>query len=388
MKQGWEIKKLGEICKVIAGQSPEGKYYNSEGNGLPFYQGKKEFCEKYLGVPSTWTTYITKEAEAGDILMSVRAPVGPVNFSTQKICIGRGLAAIRVGKVIDNEFLFNYLLKHENEIEGNAGAVFNSISKKQIELIEIPLPPLSEQQRIVSILDKVFAAIDKAKANAEQNLKNAYEVFDSYLKGVFEDQKDKWVYEKLGDVCDTGAGGTPLKNHKEYYEGGDIPWLRSGEVNKKDIIESELYITEVGLKNSSARLFPLNTVLIAMYGATAGQVGILRFRCSTNQAICGILPNSVFIAEFLYYKFIAGKELLVSQAVGGAQPNISQIKIKNTHVPIISIKEQQSIVNKLDALRAETQKLEAIYKKKLDCLEELKKSVLQKAFAGELIEDV
>lgn len=388
MKQGWEIKKLGEICKVIAGQSPEGKYYNSEGNGLPFYQGKKEFCEKYLGVPSTWTTYITKEAEAGDILMSVRAPVGPVNFSTQKICIGRGLAAIRVGKVIDNEFLFNYLLKHENEIEGNAGAVFNSISKKQIELIEIPLPPLSEQQRIVSILDKVFAAIDKAKANAEQNLKNAYEVFDSYLKGVFEDQKDKWVYEKLGDVCDTGAGGTPLKNHKEYYEGGDIPWLRSGEVNKKDIIESELYITEVGLKNSSARLFPLNTVLIAMYGATAGQVGILRFRCSTNQAICGILPNSVFIAEFLYYKFIAGKELLVSQAVGGAQPNISQIKIKNTLVPIISIKEQQSIVNKLDALRAETQKLEAIYKKKLDCLEELKKSVLQKAFAGELIEDV
>src|SRR5690554_8205744 len=109
MKQGWEIKKLGEICKVIAGQSPEGKYYYSEGNGLPFYQGKKEFCEKYLGVPSTWTTYITKEAEAGDILMSVRAPVGPVNFSTQKICIGRGLAAIRVGKVIDNEFLFNYL---------------------------------------------------------------------------------------------------------------------------------------------------------------------------------------------------------------------------------------------------------------------------------------
>ena len=141
MKQGWEIKKLGEVCKVIAGQSPEGKFYNSEGNGMPFYQGKKEYGEKYIGEPTTWTTKITKEAEAGDILMSVRAPVGPVNFSTQKICIGRGLAAIRAGKNIDKEFLYNFLIKHENEIEGNAGAVFNSINKTQIENIEILICP-------------------------------------------------------------------------------------------------------------------------------------------------------------------------------------------------------------------------------------------------------
>ena len=177
MKQDWEIKKLGEVCKVIAGQSPEGKYYNANENGLPFYQGKKEFNKKYIGAPTTWTTKITKEAEANDILMSVRAPVGPINFSTQKICIGRGLAAIRASKLIDEEFLFNFLLKHENEIVGNTGAVFNSINKSQIENIKIPLPPLPEQKRIVTILDKVFAAIAKAKANAEQNLKNAKELF-------------------------------------------------------------------------------------------------------------------------------------------------------------------------------------------------------------------
>lgn len=382
MKKGWEIKTIGDVCKVIAGQSPEGKFYNNIGSGIPFYQGKKEYGEKYIGAPTTWTTKVTKEAEANDILMSVRAPVGPINIATQKICIGRGLAAIRPTKLINKEFLYSYLLKHESEIVGNAGAVFNSINKAQIEAIKIPLPPLPEQQRIVAILDEAFAAIAKAKANAEQNLKNVKELFESYLQGVFEN--GNWAEKKLSDLSDTGAGGTPLKSHKDYYQGGNVPWLRSGEVDKKDIFECELLITEKGLKNSSARLFPKDTVLIAMYGATAGQVGILRFECSTNQAVCGILPNKNIIPEFLYYKFMAGKQALVDQAVGGAQPNISQIKIKNTLVPFISLKEQQTIVKKLDALSAETKKLEAIYHQKISDLEELKKSVLQKAFSGEL----
>ena len=147
--KNWEVKKLGEVCKVIAGQSPEGKFYNSEGNGMPFYQGKKEYGEKYIGEPTTWTTKITKEAESGDILMSVRAPVGPVNFATQRICIGRGLAAIRAGKYIDKEFLYNFLIKHENEIEGNAGAVFNSINKIQIENTVLSL--LDQRRNIAAI---------------------------------------------------------------------------------------------------------------------------------------------------------------------------------------------------------------------------------------------
>jgi type I restriction enzyme S subunit len=206
MKKGWEIKTIGDVCKVIAGQSPEGKFYNDNGNGMPFYQGKKEYGEKYIGEPTTWTTKVTKEAEANDILMSVRAPVGPINFTTQKICIGRGLAAIRASKLIDKEFLFNFLLKHENEIVGNTDAVFNSINKAQIEAIEIPLPPLPEQQRIVAILDEAFAAIAKAKANAEQNLKNDKELFESYLQGVFENGKEKWEEKLLDEVCEFRNG--------------------------------------------------------------------------------------------------------------------------------------------------------------------------------------
>lgn len=185
MKKNWEVKRLGEVCEVIAGQSPEGKFYNDKGNGLPFYQGKKEFTEKFLGEPTTWTTSITKEAQKGDILMSVRAPVGPVNFSTGRICIGRGLAAIRATKLIDKEFLFNFLVKHECELVGNAGAVFNSINKAQIENILIPLPPITEQKRIVAKLDALSVETKKLEAIYQKKLDSLDELKKSILQKAF-----------------------------------------------------------------------------------------------------------------------------------------------------------------------------------------------------------
>ncbi|MDA8428224.1 MAG: restriction endonuclease subunit S [Geobacteraceae bacterium] len=160
--------------------------------------------------------------------------------------------------------------------------------------------------------------------------------------------KSVWQWKKLGDVCKSGSGGTPLKAKKEYYKGGTIPWLLSGEVSQGDVRAATNFITQKGLDNSSARIFPKNTVLVAMYGATAGQVGILRFEAATNQAVCGILPNSQFVPEFLFYFLLSRKDELVSQASGNAQPNISQIKIKNTDTPIVPLPEQQRIVGILD----------------------------------------
>ena len=160
--------------------------------------------------------------------------------------------------------------------------------------------------------------------------------------------KKGWPWKPLGEVCKTGSGGTPLSSQKEYYEGGNIPWLLSGEVAQGNVRESKNFITKAGLENSAARLFPKDTVLVAMYGATAGQVGILRFEAATNQAVCGILPNDTFVPEFLFYFLLAKKDELIAQATGNAQPNISQIKIKNTEVPVPPLAEQQRIVGLLD----------------------------------------
>lgn len=146
--KGVEMIELGKIAEVTAGQSPEGKYYNEINDGIPFYQGKTEFGDTFLGEPKVWTTKVTKLAMEGDILMSVRAPVGPVNITKEKICIGRGLASIRA-KNIEQIYLFNFLRSIQNEITGNGGAVFDSINKSQIERIIIPMVSIEAQKEII-----------------------------------------------------------------------------------------------------------------------------------------------------------------------------------------------------------------------------------------------
>lgn len=189
-----------------------------------------------------------------------------------------------------------------------------------------------------------------------------------------------WPTVPLGELCQTGAGGTPLKLHKDYYEGGTIPWLLSGEVNRKDIESASSFITKKGLDNSSAKIFPPGTVLVAMYGATAGQVGILRFEAASNQAVCGIYPGEKFVPEFLFHLLSHRKDELVAQASGNAQPNISQIKIRSTPVPVVPIAEQRRIVAILDEAFASIAIARANAEKNLQNARELFKSELEVIF--------
>jgi type I restriction enzyme S subunit len=375
MKKGWEIKTIGDVCKVIAGQSPEGRFYNNNGSGTPFYQGKKEYGEKYIGEPTTWTTKVTKEAEANDVLMSVRAPVGPINFATQKICIGRGLAAIRPTKLIDKEFLYSFLLKHESEIVGNAGAVFNSINKAQIEAIEIPLPPLPEQQRIVAILDEAFAAMAKAKANAEQNLKNAKELFESFLQGVFEN--GNWETKKLNEITEV-----------KYIPEG-IPFVTQKNIRQDGLSFADTkFITDTDHEKFYKRSnVTYGDILISMIGANRGMAAIVDDKRIFSIKNVGLIKESENInKQFLLYflKSSLAMKYVLYMSNGGAQEFIGLTALRSFPIPYPPLKEQQIIVQKLDALSVEAKKLEAIYNQKINDLEELKKSVLQKAFSGEL----
>ena len=191
--------------------------------------------------------------------------------------------------------------------------------------------------------------------------------------------KEGWTYKKLGEVFKTYAGVTPSKANKANYINGTIPWLRSGEVCKKYITESELYISEEGLRNSSAKYYPINTVLIAMYGATAAQCGILKFEATSNQAVCGVLPQKDFLPEFVYSYFVYIKDALAAQAQGGAQPNISQEKIKNVYFPCIPLSEQKLIVSRLDAAFSHIDELKANAEKQLSEARALFQKSLAKA---------
>ena len=182
--------RLCEAAEVIAGQSPPGESYNGAGIGTPFYQGKTEFGEVFIGEPTKWTTDPRRFADEGDILMSVRAPVGPVNLATSRVCIGRGLAAIRPKKDrLLTTFAFYLLRSLEPEITGNAGAAFASINKRDVENIQIPLPPLEVQKDIVAGIDGYQKVIDGARA-----------VIDNYSPHIPIDPD--WPMVELRHICE------------------------------------------------------------------------------------------------------------------------------------------------------------------------------------------
>jgi type I restriction enzyme M protein len=179
------IKNLSEIAYIISGQSPKSEFYNEISQGLAFYQGKLEFGDKYIFHPKVWTTKVTKESIKNDILMSVRAPVGDVNINPfNKICIGRGLCAIRVKDKVSQEYLFAYLksIKSEIQNDGNNGAIFNSITRLQVENIKISLPPLEEQKKLVQQIKKIEKEIEKKQSEINNIPRQKEKILDRYLK--------------------------------------------------------------------------------------------------------------------------------------------------------------------------------------------------------------
>jgi type I restriction enzyme S subunit len=183
-----------------------------------------------------------------------------------------------------------------------------------------------------------------------------------------------WKNCRIEDFCTTASGGTPLTTRRDYYEGGHIPWLRSGEVAQGRVRHAEISITQAGLDNSSAKLFKKGTILVAMYGATAGEVGVLEFESATNQAVCGVTPGPSVDGEFLFQALLLRKPALIKMAGGGAQPNISQEIIRNFKIPLPPLAEQRKIAEILRTWDEAIETAEAELKAK----QERKRGLMQK----------
>ncbi len=371
MKNGWPVKALGDVADVIAGQSPEGSYYNTTGDGLPFYQGKKDFGERFIGRPTTWTSQTTKVALEGDVLMSVRAPVGPVNFATEKSCIGRGLAAIRSGSDLDDNFLFYFLRSKQDEISGTEGAVFASISKTQIQKIKIGLPPLPEQQRIVSILDEAFGGITTAKANADTNLQNARALFESHLQSVFTQRDTGWV-ETTADRISTNLDSKRVPITKSDRTSGEYPYYgASGIVDYVGdyIFEGDTLLVSEDGANLLARSTPIAFSVSGKYWVN-NHAHILKFEHMATQRFVEFYLESIKLDEYIR---------------GAAQPKLTQKALNSIPIAIPkSVEAQAKIVESVESLQQETQRLAALYQRKLAALEALKQSLLHQAFTGQL----
>lgn len=194
---------------------------------------------------------------------------------------------------------------------------------------------------------------------------------------------ENWVWVRLESVASWGSGGTPSRKHEEYYN-GDILWIKTGELNNGWIYDTEEKITDEGLKKSSAKLFPPYSVLIAMYGATIGKVAILGVPATTNQACACAVCNQSLLYMYLFYYCISQKNVFIEKGKGGAQPNISQIILKQHPIPLPPLSEQQRIVERIEELFAKLDEAKERLQEAADSFAVRKAAILHKAFTGEL----
>lgn len=356
-------RPLGAHALVIAGQSPEGKFYNQVGDGLPFYQGKKDFGDRELMPPTSWTTQTTKEALAGDILMSVRAPVGPINFAKERVCIGRGLAAIRSRDGLDRDFLFYQLLGMQKEIAGKEGAVFASINKAEIQALPIHVPSLPEQRRIVAILDEAFEGIANANAKAEKNLNSAREVFESHLASVFSARNEGWADKQLHSICQRITVGH-VGSMASLYKPAGIPFLRSQNIRPFSVsMQNLVFIDEefhAVLGKSSLQAGDVAIVRTGYPGTAAVIPSSLGVANCSDLVI--VRPGPEIDAHFLcaFFNSAFGKSMVSGKVVGAAQKHFNVGAAKDVLLHLPPLAEQQAIVVKADELRDETDRLEGL----------------------------
>ena len=379
--KGWKKVKLGEVAEINMGQSPKSEFYNTEGKGLPFLQGNRTFGYRFPKI-DTYCTNPIKIAKKGEILFSVRAPVGDINIANQDICIGRGLAALKA-KNDNNIFLF-YLLNYFKEeiLNSEAGTVFGSINKNDLKNLEILLPPLEEQKAIASVLSSLDDKIDLLHRQNQTLEKMAETLF---RKWFIEDAKEDWEEGTIGQLISVQSGFA-FKS-KDFKNNGidhviKIKNIKGGIINLED---TDFIDSKVAEKIGKQFQISSGDVLIAMTGAEIGKLGIVpntNKKLWLNQRV-GLLKEKYPFARFLAYlqlKSDYGQEHITNTAGGSAQPNISGEGIENCGFPKISEEQIISYSKQVGELYTKV-----IYNLgQIRTLEKLRDALLPKLMSGEI----
>jgi type I restriction enzyme S subunit len=394
MKEGWEIKDLGDVCHFQNGFAFKSKTFKEYGEPvvrITNIQNDTIDSKGFVYIDrNDYNKDLSKyEVKKGDLLIAMSgATTGKIGIhhTEQVLLLNQRVGLFKPQETLNKQFLYYFLsTKVEESLSISAGAAQPNLSTEQIKSFKIPVPPLSEQQRIVSILDQAFAAIDKAKVNAEHNLKNAKELFESHLQGIVTNG-NKWEKKTLAQISKTFGRGKS-KHRPRNWEGlygGKYPFIQTGDIRNCNhfITEYTQTYNEVGLAQS--KLWPSGTICITI-AANIAETGILTFDSCFPDSVIGIVVNEKLAdRDFVEYLLQSFKVRIQSLGKGSAQANINMGTFENELFPFPPVQEQKAIVDKLNKLAIECNKLEEIYIKKSNDLEELKKSILQKAFAGEL----
>ncbi|MBI3320327.1 MAG: restriction endonuclease subunit S [Candidatus Omnitrophica bacterium] len=376
--------RLGEVCEIIAGQSPPSETYRKRPEGLPFFQGKADFGIRH-SVPSTWCVSPTKIAEPGDILISVRAPVGPTNVADVKCCIGRGLAAIRPGNMAEREFILAALRLYEPRLASlGSGSTFSAIKREDLESLELPLPSIAEQQRIAAIVGEQLAAVERARSATEAQVEAAKALPAAYLRAVFNSPDAQWWPKtRLGEV---------IRQRQEIVHPHDRPNGRATFVGLEYIERAtghrigslDLEMSE--LTGRKPRFYKGDVV----YGYLRPYLNKLWVAecdglCSVDQYVYTVDQKKAdifFIASFMRSPVYLERAPI--NVTPGYLPRIRTEEVAGVELNLPPLPEQRRIASQLSAQMASAERLRRTLAEQLDVIDALPTALLRRAFRGTL----
>ncbi|EFX90703.1 type I restriction modification DNA specificity domain protein [Actinobacillus ureae ATCC 25976] len=338
-----EEYKLQDLISIKNGK----KYDHLNKGNIPVYGsgGIMTYVDDYL-----------YDGEA--VLLPRKGTLNNIMYSKGKLWTVDTMYYALVNEKADPYYLYAYL-SQLNLSALDSGSTLPSMTSTAYYSIPVKLPNKKNQQKIAQVLsslDRKIALNQQINAELEKMAKTLYDYW--FVQFDFPDENGNpykssggemvyhpelkrevpkgWEVKQIKDIAKTGSGGTPKSTIAEYYENGDIPWINSGELNNPFIIATENYISQLGLENSSAKLFPADSILMAMYGATAGKTSLISFEATTNQAICAIMPNDKQLNFYLKIALSDLYQYLVNLSSGSARDNLSQDKIKDLYVVVPS----------------------------------------------------
>lgn len=402
--ENWCWVVVGEVVVIKRGASPRPikSYITDDKYGVNWIKIGDTSNHKYVdAVKEKITIEGAKKSvfvESGTLLLSNSMSFGRPYILNVDGCIHDGWLAITPNACFFKEYLYYALLASDWYFEQVAvGTAVRNLNSERVSKTPIPLPPLAEQQRIVDRIESLFAKLDEAKEKLQYFL-DSYETRKASIlhKAFTGELTEKWRKEngvsleswedkQLNDICKISSGGTPSRTNADYYT-GKIPWIKTGEIFWNNIFDSEEKITETAIEDSSAKKFPVDTVVVAMYGmgVTRGRAGILKVEATTNQAVCALIPNKCVYNKFLFYYFMNNYEDFRAKSVGGNQLNLSGKIISHFEINLPTLHEQTEIVQILDSLLEKEQKAKETAEAVLENIDLIKKSILARAFRGEL----
>ncbi|MBP7950203.1 MAG: restriction endonuclease subunit S [Verrucomicrobiales bacterium] len=389
MKKGWEWKRLGEVCEIVNGGTPKtsvAEYWGGKHLWItPAEMGKRESpyaddTERKL-TETGLRDSSARMLPPYSVILSSRAPIGHLVINTQPMSTNQGCKSLIPSGQLEHKFLYYYLSSIVGLLDSlGTGATFKELSGGKLKEVEIPLPPLPEQRRIVGVLDEAFAGLARAQANAARNLQNARALFESHLQAVFSQRGKGWVEKRLGEVGKVSMCKRIFK--EETTAKGEIPFYKIGTFGK----EPDAYIPNQTYNEYRAKYpFPNKGDILISASGTIGR----RVRYDGEPAyfqdsnIVWIANDETQVINDYLYHFYGACEW---NSTKGA--TISRLYNDNLRQIVITfptvLPEQRRIATQLDALSAETQRLAGVYERQLAALGELKQALLHRAFAGEL----